>query len=366
MPADIQKIIENKKVIVCLGAGGVGKTTMSIVISTLAAMSGKKVALLSIDPAKRLASALGIPLGNKLSHLDIPDEFGVTGSIHAAMLDQKAVFDSMVNKHSPSVKIAKKIINHPLYVAASNNLSGPLEYMALAKLQELVDDSNFDFIVLDTPPDTQALDFLARPNLLAGFMEHKVINWLIKPFVFADKLGFGRIMAAGERGVVGNLGLVFCHSSGKLSEFLVLTQDVIEGFHKSGERIIEILQRDTSSFFLVTVPTFNAARSIKNIYFQLKKMGYRHDLLLLNRILPADIAAALDNIDKTEEKPVMALKRRYSVEKEIKIQLQSEFDYERSQVPGILEVDEVSFDLLNIQAVFNVAQSIIPDRSTRN
>ena len=191
----ILSLIHDHRFIVTLGSGGVGKTTTAVALAVLAAMEGKKVGLLSIDPAKRLADAMGIKLGSALSPIKIPGS-DMKGSLHGAMLDQKAVFDEMVDRWAPSKSIKEKIYENSIYKEVSANLGGPLEYMALAKLQAMSEDDSFDLIVLDTPPDTHALDFLERPNALSGFTEGGVMTWLIKPFYLAQKLGAGKLLRA--------------------------------------------------------------------------------------------------------------------------------------------------------------------------
>ena len=283
----LKDIISGRRVVVLIGAGGVGKTTTSVAVATLAAMSGKKVALLSIDPAKRLAAALGMSLGSQLSEVDFGQK--MPGSVHAAMLDQKAVFDAMVKRHAPSPAVEARILADPLYKAASTNLGGPLEYMALAKLHELASDPQWDLVVLDTPPDTHALDFLARPNLLSGFMDNKVLSWLVKPFLVAGKFGFGRIMSLSEKLMGGMASVTGVDALRNLGEFLILMQEVIEGFHKAGEGVIKLLRGPSTGFLLVTVPTKAAARSAEYLASQLFDMGYRLDALILNRCLPEEL-----------------------------------------------------------------------------
>ena len=301
-------LIRNSKVIVMLGAGGVGKTTSAIVIALAAAQLGKRVALLSIDPAKRLAAALGIPLSNDLATLSIPQEYGITGSVAAAMLDQKAVFDQMVDRHAPTRDAAIRIKANSIYRAASTNLGGPLEYMALAKLQDLSADARYDLVVLDTPPDTHALDFLARPNVLDGFMETKVMNWLVRPFLVAGRLGLGKLLSASERLMGGMARVSGVEPLRLFAEFLVLMQDVIEGFHKSGEATAELLQRPSTRFILVSIPTHTARRSVENITKQLRELSYKPELLLVNRCLPEAVTADLLSREQDHQLATYVLK----------------------------------------------------------
>ena len=161
---DFAKLLKERRVFVLLGAGGVGKTSCSIGLAVAAARRGLRVGLLSIDPAKRLADALGIPLGHQLQEISLGPGLPLHGSLKAAMLDQKAVFDAMVRRHAPDAATAAKILDNKLYKAASGKLSGSLEYMALAKLQDMVEDPSYDVIILDTPPDTHAPS--CRPRAL--------------------------------------------------------------------------------------------------------------------------------------------------------------------------------------------------------
>jgi anion-transporting ArsA/GET3 family ATPase len=295
----LETMLATQRVIVALGPGGVGKTTSSIAMAIRAAVQGRRVALLSIDPAKRLASALGIPLSHELAEIRFPDWMGAKGTLKAAMLDQKAVFDSMVHKHAPSEKIAGRILRDPMYIAASTSLSGPLEYMALARLQELVASDKYDLVVVDTPPDTHALDFLARPNVLSTFLEGKVVSRLLKPIVYAGRLGFSGVMSLGEKllgGVTQVTGVVALR---KLGEFILLMQEVILGFHAAGERVSEILKFPSTSFVLVATPTKASSRAALSLSQELKKLGYAVDGLIINRCLDStSLASAITDKEK--------------------------------------------------------------------
>ncbi|MBM4251746.1 MAG: ArsA family ATPase [Deltaproteobacteria bacterium] len=282
-------LIAPSRIIVMLGSGGVGKTTTSIMTALMAAQMGRRVALLSIDPARRLAAALGIPLSDRLRPILMPPDVRLPGSVDAAILDQKAVFDAMVSKHAPSMETAERILAHPVYQAASTNLAGPLEYMALAKLEELANNPDYDLLVLDTPPDTQALDFLTRPNVLAGFMENRVITWLIRPFIAASHFGLSRLFSAGERMMGGIAKVTGISALQNMGEFLLLIQEVIQGFHKSGEHIVEMLHRESTAFTLVTAPTEAAVRSSRGIVEELDKSSYLLKAVIFNRCLPKPV-----------------------------------------------------------------------------
>lgn len=311
----------SKKIIVMLGAGGVGKTTSSIAVALAAAQQGKRVALLSIDPARRLADALGIKLSNKMNAIDFGQSPSANfkGTLHAAMLDQKAVFDQMVANYAPTPKVAQRILRDPLYKAASTNLAGPLEYMALARLRELAEDPAYDLVVLDTPPDTHALDFLARPNVLSGFMDNGVLKWLIKPFVTASRFGLGRMIGFGEKLIGGVASLTGVKALRDFGEFLILMQEVIDGFHHAGERVLGYLKLPSTAFVLVTVPTTSSTRAAAFLAKTLATMEFNLHAIVFNRCLSpmvAKDALSIEGVDALAGRGVASLRSRAVGEQE--------------------------------------------------
>ncbi len=289
--SEIETIIKKSRLIVTVGSGGVGKTTSSIAIALIAARLGKKVGLLSIDPAKRLADALGIKLGSELRRVELKAD--ITGSLEAAMLDQRAVFDEMVRRFAPNANVAEKIFKNSIYKEVASNLGGPLEYMALAKLETMLRTGGYDLIVIDTPPDSHALDFLARPNILAGFVETGVMSWMIKPFHLAQKLGAGAIFKAGGKIMGGISSITGMKMLKLLAEFLVLMEDVIIGFNRVGRDVAKALKAESTGFVLVSAPYNNAVRSATHLLRELKANNYPLLALIMNRNLPFDLQQSI-------------------------------------------------------------------------
>lgn len=350
----VEMMLKSQRVIVVIGAGGVGKTTSSVAIAIQAARLGRRVALLSIDPAKRLAAALGIELGHELRPVVFPESAKITGSLAAAMLDQKAVFDGMVRKHAPSPHIADRILRDPLYVAASTNLSGPLEYMALARLQELAESAEWDLVVLDTPPDSHALDFLARPNVLSGFVENKVVSRLLKPVVLAGRAGLGRVMALSEKLMGGITSVTGFGALRSFGEFVLLMQEVIDGFHRTGERVLEILKRNSTSFVLVAAPNKPAARAAAALSKELVQMGYKLDGIVFNRCLPESVIADLDRSDSDES---AVLRTRANAEDAVVRSLKS--DVLRSQGGREIwdiKIEDQSADIHSLKGILDFSE----------
>jgi anion-transporting ArsA/GET3 family ATPase len=282
--SELEAILRKSKVIVTVGAGGVGKTTSSIAMALVGARLGKRVGLLSIDPAKRLADALGIKLGSELRRVDLKAD--VKGTLDAAMLDQKAVFDEMVLRFAQNPKTAERIFQNSIYKEVSSNLGGPLEYMALAKLDSMLRSGRYDLIVVDTPPDSHALDFLARPSILAGFIESGVMSWMIKPFHLAQKLGAGAIFKAGGKIMSGISSITGMKMLKLLAEFLVLMEEVIIGFNRVGREVSAALKAESTGFVLVSAPYDNAVRSAEHLLLELKANSYPLLALIMNRNLP--------------------------------------------------------------------------------
>ena len=173
--ASVAELLAGKRVCICAGSGGVGKTTTSAAIAAGMAARGLKVAVLTIDPAKRLADSLGLPeLGNTERRVD-PELFaraGVEvaegGELWAMMLDSKATFDEVVRNHAPDAETRDRILSNRIYQQLSAALAGSQEYMAMEKLFEIHQEGRFDFLVLDTPPSRNALDFLDAPKRLTS------------------------------------------------------------------------------------------------------------------------------------------------------------------------------------------------------
>ncbi|HYX33023.1 MAG: AAA family ATPase [Pseudobdellovibrionaceae bacterium] len=337
----LESWLRKSRILVTVGSGGVGKTTTSIALALLGAKLGLRVGLLSIDPAKRLADALGIPLGSELSPVRLQRQ--VPGHVEAAMLDQKAVFDDMVRRFAPSTKAADRIFNNSIYKEVSTNLGGPLEYMALAKLETMLSQGRYDLIVLDTPPDTHALDFLARPNILHGFIENGVMSWMIKPFHLAQKLGAGAIFKAGGKVMAGISSITGMKMLKLLAEFLVLMEEVIVGFNRVGREVSVALKRNSTGFVLVSAPTDNAVRSAAYLLQELKTNQYPLLTVIMNRNLPfalQEAAEAWNQSDRhwTEIRPgfeVISRRHRYAATQAGKLAAQAQQLFGKS-VPLLL------------------------------
>src|SRR6476660_3908207 len=184
VPSLVDVLLE-RRIIVCVGSGGVGKTTTAAALALAAARRGKKTLVLTIDPAKRLANSLGLSaLGHQVQEVDRvlvrTNAPAQTGELHAMMLDQKAAFDEVVQRHAKDPEAVKRILANPVYAQISGSLAGAQEYAAMAKLHDFDQRGGYDLIVVDTPPTAHALDFLDAPRKLSEAIDSPAIEWFRK------------------------------------------------------------------------------------------------------------------------------------------------------------------------------------------
>jgi anion-transporting ArsA/GET3 family ATPase len=254
--ASIAELLEGKRVCICAGSGGVGKTTTSAAIAAGMAARGHKVAVLTIDPAKRLADSLGLPeLGNTERQVDpaLFEEAGAEtngGELWAMMLDAKATFDEVVRKHAPDAETRERILANRIYQQLSNALAGSQEYMAMEKLFEIHAEDRYDLLVLDTPPSRNALDFLDAPRRLTQFIEGRALQMFIKPTGLGMKVfGRGAGMAFGVMKRLTGVDLLQ-----DLAEFFQAMSGMVGGFRERAKRVTELLAADESTFLVVCGP----------------------------------------------------------------------------------------------------------------
>ncbi len=256
---DVDALIDDpkKRIIVCCGSGGVGKTTTSAAIALRAAERGRKVVVLTIDPARRLAQSMGIEALDNTPR-PVPD-VGGSGTLDAMMLDMKRTFDEVVESQASPEK-AEQILNNPFYIAVSSSFAGTQEYMAMEKLGQLDKDARasgrWDLIVVDTPPSRSALDFLDAPERLSSFLDGKFMKLLLAPARGPAKLmtaGFGLVTKAVTT-IIG--GQVLSDMQAFVSAFDTL----FGGFRQRAQRTFELLQAPGTAFLVVAAPEPDALR----------------------------------------------------------------------------------------------------------
>ena len=252
---NVADLIADKRIVICGGSGGVGKTTISAAIAMGAAAAGRKVAVVTIDPARRLANSLGLDeLGNEPAPVDpalfAPVGVDMQGELWAMMLDSKRTFDDLIDRLAPSATARDEVLRNRIYQELSNAVAGSQEFTAMAKLYELDRDHDFDLIVLDTPPSRNALDFLDAPDRLTQFFEGRALQVFLRPTGLA-----ARVMGRGTGVVFGVLKRVTgIDLLEDLAVFFRSLSGMIDGFRERAQAVNRLLADSATVFLLVTSP----------------------------------------------------------------------------------------------------------------
>jgi anion-transporting ArsA/GET3 family ATPase len=287
----ITDITARKQIIVCAGSGGVGKTTTAAAIALRAAIEGKKAVVLTIDPARRLASSLGLKeLHNSPTKVNKRkfDGAGVKadGELHAMMLDTKTTFDEVVLRYAPSPQQADRILDNRFYRNISGTLSGTQEYMAMEKLYELHSEGHYDLIVMDTPPTRNALEFLDAPRRLTSFFESRVLRWFLLPYARAG----GGLMRVANVAAITFLKVLKRIVGGPVlkdtAEFFGNLEGMYDGFKSRARAVSALLQSDVTAFVVVTSPAEESVTEATYFASRLNDARLPFGALVVNRVHP--------------------------------------------------------------------------------
>jgi anion-transporting ArsA/GET3 family ATPase len=283
---DVAALIGHKRIIVCCGGGGVGKTTTAASLGYLAAKRGRKVLVMTIDPARRLAQALGLDaLGHDPQRIDIPS---ISGELHAMMLDTKRTFDALIEQYAPSPAARETIFANRYYQHLSNSLAGSREFMAMEKVYEFAQGSGYDLLVVDTPPAQHALDFLEAPERLFDLFEGSFVNLLLQPYRVAGRIGFDLFRRSSDR-----LLKVFERLTGydvlaDLSDFFLAFAGMSAGFKERSQRVVTMLRQPETSFLLICAPEPSSLAQVDRFFARLSKDAMPIGGVIVNRVHQAD------------------------------------------------------------------------------
>lgn len=280
----LEQRLQDKRVCVCVGAGGVGKTTISAALGLGLAARGRKVAVVSIDPAKRLAGALGLKeLTGEPHRLDEATLAGhgieLEGELWAMMLDSKGTFDDLISRLSPDERTREEVLSNRIYRELSSAVAGSQEFTAVAKLYELHKSGEWDAIVLDTPPSRDALDFLDAPDRLARFLEGRALKVLMAPTSLTRGLvGRGAGLMLSMFAKVTGMNMVE-----ELSSFFGALGGLTDGFSERARGVEQLLRDPQTGFLIVTSPEHEPAREAAFLHAQLEREGMAFAGLIVNR-----------------------------------------------------------------------------------
>lgn len=297
-------IFKDTRILVCVGSGGVGKTTVAASLGVFAAKKGKKVLVLTIDPAKRLAQTLGIEGSNDITK--VPGQ-NFAGELFASVIDHKKTFDDFVARVAKNSDSVEKIFKNRLYQQLSTNLSGSQEFTSLEKLYSCYASEEFDLIILDTPPTKHAIDFLHAPQKLSALFSEGVAKWFRDPEGKTSGV-FGHLLQAGTRQVLKVLeNLTGSNFIRELSDFFVNIEQWQGQLLKRTVDVHRMLVAPTTHFCLVT--SFDQAKLKEAEYFarEINKGGYHLKTVILNRVFPYWLDLRSEKSSKKSHKELVAL-----------------------------------------------------------
>ncbi|QGG96552.1 ArsA family ATPase [Actinomarinicola tropica] len=281
-------VLAGASVLISAGSGGVGKTTTSAAIGVAAAREGRRVVVVTIDPARRLADALGIGgdgLGNEPQRIDGP----WSGELWAAMLDTRATFDDLVARHADPDQ-AEEILANRFYRNIADSLSGTQEYMAAEKLHALHVDPRFDLVVVDTPPTRNAFDFIEAPHTLTRFLDHRLYRLLMAP---TSRVGraVGVATSAFVRTVSRVVGAAVVEDA---IGFFRAFEGLEDGFRQRAAEVADLFRDETTAFVLVTSSRRESLDEAGWFADQLGGRGIDVAALVVNRVQPRPVEGSVD------------------------------------------------------------------------
>jgi anion-transporting ArsA/GET3 family ATPase len=354
-------VLDGKRVVICAGSGGVGKTTTAAAIAMAMATRGLKVAVVTIDPARRLADALGLERLEDAPHRVDPARFSdqgiqMRGELWAMMLDPKRTFDALIERLAPDARARDEVLSNHIYQQLSTAVAGSQEFTAIAKLYELDADGAFDLVVLDTPPSRNALDFLDAPGRLTSFFQGRAIRLFLRP------AGIGsRLMGAGTGAVFSLMrratGIDLLED---LSVFFRSLASMVDGFAERARHVEALLADPATSFVVVTSPERGPLEEAIFLVRRLERAGMSLGALLVNRLreadtppstLPASVTAQLGDdlagrvVAAVEDRAALAARDRRALAR-----LQEE-----TGRPATFKVPQMSDDVHDVAGLSRVA-----------
>lgn len=357
-----EKALE-KKVLICCGSGGVGKTTLSAALGVYAANLGKSVLVLTIDPAKRLANSLGLENLEGDEVEVAPGKF--KGRLFAAVLDMKKTFDEFIVRLASSEEGAEKVLNNNIYQQLSTALSGSQEYTALERLLLAVTSEKYDLVILDTPPTKHAIDFLNAPVKIHSLFQETVIRWFLMPFSTLDKFSLGLMNRGTKAALKGFEKLGGSEFFTSVLEFFSSIKDWQKDLRERAAEVHRLLTSSHTGFVLVT--GFNSVRIEEARYFErsLKRGGYLLSAIIVNRAFPLwgeiNSQGDVDRLNEEDKENYHKLYEYYNILKEYYSNQQhafSQFAGELRNQVLFVRLPDFNQDIHDIQGLSHIADRL--------
>ena len=280
-------VLDRSRVVVCVGSGGVGKTTCAAALGLEAARRGRRAMVLTIDPAHRLAQALGLDRlaagGQRIDQAD--------GQLSAGVLDVKSAWDEFIARHAPNPEVCRRILANRFYRQLSSSFAGSTEYMALEELCRITESGDYDLIVLDTPPSRHALDFLDAPRRIEAFFDRRIVGWFVGPWRLASRSA--RFILSRIEDATG------LASFGEISDFFMSMDTLFEGIAGRSAQVRGLLGAADTSFVLVAGPDEEVLGESEYLSARMGEFGIDLAAVVMNRVhlAPAGANAGAGGVD---------------------------------------------------------------------
>ena len=288
----LESLLRQKSILICVGAGGVGKTTTAAALALEAAHRGRRVCVVTIDPARRLSDAMGFDPDRAIGNQPQRIEVDATGELWAVMLDTSTTFDALIRTYALSDEQAHTILTNDFYRNIADSMSGAHEYMAMEKLYELHNDERFDLVVVDTPPTSNAIDFLEAPDRITRFLDHRLYKVLVTP-----SGGLAKVVNFAAQGFLRTVARIVSASVvDDAIEFFAAFDGMEEGFRGRAVAVHNLLIAEDTAFVLVTVPRNDTVYDAAAFVATLANAGIGVDAIVVNRVHPSFGRERLDGL----------------------------------------------------------------------
>jgi len=281
---DLVELVHSRRVIVCCGSGGVGKTTTAAALGVLAARQGVDTLVMTIDPARRLAQAMGIA---ELGHEPQQVPLGAPGALWAMMLDSKRAFDRLVEQLSPDARVREAIFANRYYQQVSTALGGSRELVAMERVLEAALERTDRLLIVDTPPSQHALDFLDAPARLVNLLDGSMTSLLLRPYGMAARAQFRLFQQSSNMALKFFERLTGVQLFADLSEFMLAFSSLFDGFRERSRQVQALMRGPKTAFLLVCAPEPGSLRQAELFAARLRAERMQIAGVVANRVHPA-------------------------------------------------------------------------------